>query len=447
MNKILILGAGLSATDLIKYLLDHSEQYGWNIRVGDLSPDTAREKIGQHPRGEAIRFDINNPQQLSEEVSWADAVISLLPAFMHPTVARECVNQGKHMLTASYVSDTMRKLNSEAKKKGVALLNELGVDPGIDHMSAMRVIDSIRNKGGALTGFISNTGGLIAPESDNNPWNYKFTWNPRNVVLAGQGVARFMENGKYKYTPYNRLFTDVRKYNILHYGEFEMYPNRDSLQYRSIYGIEEIQTIIRGTLRRSGYSKAWNVFVQLGMTDDSYQMVASEKLTKREFLNSFLPYDPVLSVEEKLKRTVAAANDETVLNKLKWLGLFEPVPIGLPNASPAQLLQKILEEKLSLEPNDKDMIVMQHLFDYRLNGKSYRKKSSMVVIGKDTVHTAMSITVGTPLAIATKMLMTGKIAETGVIVPTKPELYNPILDELETYGVKFVEEEEELPGS
>ncbi len=444
MSKILVLGAGLSSSDLIKYLLDHSKVLGWTVRVGDLSIETARQKVGNHPNGQAFQFDINNNKQLQDEVNWATAVVSLLPAFMHPIVAQECVRQGKNMLTASYVSDTMKSLHEEARQKGIALLNELGVDPGIDHMSAMRVIDEIRAKGGRLTGFISNTGGLIAPESDNNPWNYKFTWNPRNVVLAGQGVAQFLENGQYKYTPYHRLFSDVRRYSILDLGEFEMYPNRDSLKYREIYGIEDIQTIIRGTLRRSGYCKAWNVFVQLGMTDDTYKMANSAKLTKREFLNSFLPYHPSESVEEKLKRIVPDAKDETVFNKLKWLGLFENEPIGLANASPAQLLQHILEPKLALDPNDKDMIVMQHIFDYELNGKKHRKTSTMVIIGKDTVHTAMSITVGTPLAIATKMLLTGQIKERGVIVPTTPELYNPILNELENYGVKFIEQDFEV---
>lgn len=444
MSKILVLGAGLSSSDLIKYLLDHSKVLGWTVRVGDLSIETARQKVNNHPNGQAIQFDINNNKQLQEEVSWATVVISLLPAFMHPVVAQECVRQGKHMLTASYVSDTMKSLHEEAQQRGIALLNELGVDPGIDHMSAMRVIDEIRTKGGKLIGFISNTGGLVAPESDNNPWNYKFTWNPRNVVLAGQGVAQYLENGQYKYTPYHRLFTNVREYNIMDLGKFEMYPNRDSLKYREIYGIEDIQTIIRGTLRRAGYCKAWNVFVQLGMTDDTYKMANSEKLTKREFLNSFLPYHPNETVEEKLKRIIPDAQDEVVFNKLKWLGMFDNEPIGLANASPAQLLQHILEPKLALGPNDKDMIVMQHIFDYELLGRKHRKISTMVIIGKDTVHTAMSITVGTPLAIATKLLLTGQVTDQGVIVPTKPQLYNPILNELENYGIKFTEEEFEI---
>ncbi len=444
MKNILVIGAGLSSSDLIKYLLDNSVRFGWVVKVGDLSEESARRKVNNHPNGLAIKFDINDTNQVKREISWADVVVSLLPAFMHPMVARECVAQGKHMLTASYVSDAMRELNSEAKQKGVALLNELGVDPGIDHMSAMKVINEIRGKGGKITGFISNTGGLIAPESDNNPWNYKFTWNPRNVVLAGQGVAQFLENGQYKFIPYHRLFSRVRNYSVLSYGDFEMYPNRDSLKYQEIYGLSDIKTLIRGTLRKAGYCKAWNVFVQLGATDDTYKIPDSNKMTYRDFINSFLMYDSVLPVEDKLKKEVVDVNDPVIFEKLKWLGIFENKKVELTNASPAQILQKILEEKLKLDPNDKDMIVMQHIFDYEINGKLKRKKSSMVIIGKDTIHTAMSITVGTPLAIATKMLMTGQIKDTGVIVPIKPDIYLPILQELEEYGVKFIEEEVEI---
>ncbi|HPD95061.1 MAG: saccharopine dehydrogenase NADP-binding domain-containing protein [Bacteroidales bacterium] len=444
MNKVLVIGAGLSTNSLIHYLLENSTKYGWTITVADMSLESAKKRVNNHPNGKAIQFDINNSAQLADEISKVEVVVSMLPAFMHPIVAKECVKQGKHLLTASYVSDTMKALNDEAKQKGIALLNELGLDPGIDHMSAMRAIDDIRGKGGKILGFISNTGGLVAPECDNNPWNYKFTWNPRNVVLAGQGVAQFMENGQYKYIPYHRLYNNVRTYDIKGFGEFEMYPNRDSLKYRQIYGIEDVKTIIRGTLRRSGYSKAWNVFVQLGMTDDTYKVANSEKLTRREFLNSFLPYHPTESVEEKLKRIIPETQDEVIYNKVKWLGMFDNEVIGMPNASPAQLLQKIMEGKLGLDPNDKDLIVMLHVIDYELKGKKYRKTSTFVIVGKDPVRTAMSITVGTPLAIATKMLLTGQITDRGVVVPIKPHLYNPILNELENYDVKFVEEEKEL---
>ncbi|RPH29137.1 MAG: saccharopine dehydrogenase [Bacteroidales bacterium] len=444
MKKIFVIGAGLSSSDLIKYLLDNATALDWTVKVGDLSLELAKSKVNNHPKGIAVPFDINDNKQLKDAVAWADIIVSMLPAFMHPVVAKECVGQGKHMATASYVSDSMKALDAEAKQKGVTLLNELGVDPGIDHMSAMKVIDEIREKGGNLLGFISNTGGLVAPESDNNPWNYKFTWNPRNVVLAGQGVAQFIENGQLKFIPYHRLYSRARTYSVLNYGDFEMYPNRDSLQYCEIYNLKTIPTLIRGTLRKAGYCKAWNVFVQLGATDDTYKVPNSEDLTNRGFINSFLAYDPKLSVEEKIKCEIAEANDPVVFEKLRWLGVFEEKKVAISNASPAQILQKILEGKLLLEPNDKDMIVMQHIFDYEMDGMKFRRKSSMVIIGQDTVHTAMSITVGTPLAIAIKRVLTGDLKEKGVVIPTKPSVYLPILKELEEYGVKFIEEEEEI---
>lgn len=440
MKTILVLGAGLSSTSLIAYLLDHSTSLNWKVKVGDLSLETAQKKVNNHPNGSAFSFDLSNSTQLATEIAGADAVISMLPAFMHPVVAKECVAQGKHMLTASYVSDAMRSLDAEAKAKGISLLNELGVDPGIDHMSAMKVIDEIKAEGGKMLGFMSNTGGLVAPEYDNNPWNYKFTWNPRNVVLAGQGVAQYQEMGQVKFIPYHRLYGRAFTVNVLDMGEFEVYPNRDSLQYKKIYSLENIPSIMRGTMRRKGYCKAWDVFVQLGATDDTYKVPDSENLTYRSFINSFLAYHPTLSVEEKLKQEISLANDPQIFSKLQWLGIFEDKRVGIPNASPAQIVQKILEEKWVLDPEDKDMIVMQHQFDYELKGKKERITSTLVIKGKDQRNTAMAITVGTPLAIATKLLLTGEIKDKGVVVPTKAHLYTPILKELENYGVKFIEE-------
>ncbi|MFC2150998.1 saccharopine dehydrogenase family protein [Bacteroidota bacterium] len=444
MKKILILGAGLSSSSLIKYLLDHSNQYNWKIRVGDMSLDVAKRKVNKHQNGEAFEFNVFNEHQRIEEIQNAEVVISMLPARFHYLVAEKCVEFGKHMITASYVSKEVKELHKDAVAKGLLLLNEIGVDPGIDHMSAMKVIDEIRAKGGEMLAFKSSTGGLVAPEFDNNPWNYKFTWNPRNVVVAGQSVAQYIDHGKYKYVPYNQLFRRIEKMSILDAGEFEMYPNRDSLSYRETYGLEDIPTLLRGTLRRPGYCKAWDVFVQLGMTDDSYTIGHSEKLTYREFVNSFLHYNLIDTVEQKLCDYVGINLDSEMMNKLRWLGIFEEKEIGLPNATPAQILQKLLEEKWALEPNDKDMIAMQHQFDYKLNGKTKRITSSLVVKGKDQVHTAMSITVGIPVAIATKLFLTGVIEQKGVIVPTMKVVYEPVLKELEEYGIVFVEEEIDL---
>lgn len=444
MKKILILGAGLSSSSLIKYLLDHSVQYNWKVRIGQRTIEVAKRKIGNHPNGEAVAFDVFNEQQLLEEVKNTDVVISMLPARFHFLVAERCVEFGKHMITASYVSKDIKGLHEKAVEKGLLLLNEIGVDPGIDHMSAMKVIDEIRAKGGEMVSFKSSTGGLVAPEFDNNPWNYKFTWNPRNVVVAGQSVAQYIYNGNYKFVPYNQLFRRIEKMSILDVGEFEMYPNRDSLGYRETYGLEDIPTLLRGTLRRPGYCAGWNVFVQLGATDDTYTIENSENLTYREFINSFLPYDAKDSVEQKLCNYVGIDMESETMSRLKWLGIFEDTKTGMPNATPAQILQKLLEEKWALGSEDKDMIVMQHQFDYKLNGKNKRITSSLVVIGKDQVHTAMSITVGVPVAIATKLFLTGVIKQKGVIVPTMKDVYEPVLKELEEYGIVFVEEEIDL---
>jgi saccharopine dehydrogenase-like NADP-dependent oxidoreductase len=444
MKNILVIGAGLSSSSLIKYLLSNSEEYNWKVKVGDISKEVAEEKIKNHPNGEALVFDVNNEEQREKEVQIADVVISMLPARMHYLIAEKCVKFRKHMITASYVSEEVKALDKKAKEKGILLLNEIGVDPGIDHMSAMKVIDKIRAKKGTLSSFKSSTGGLVAPKYDNNPWNYKFTWNPRNVVLAGQSVAMYKDHGKYKYLPYTKLFTRIEKVNILDVGEFEMYPNRDSLSYIKTYGLENIPTILRGTLRRPGYAEAWNVFVQLGATDDKYKLNNSEDLSHKDFINLFLPYHPTQSVKEKLSKYLNIDINSEIMNKLQWLGIFEDTKTGVNNASPAQILQKILVEKWKLGEDDKDMIAMKHQFDYTINNKSKRITSSLVVIGKDKVHTAMAITVGTPVGIATKLLLTGVITATGVVVPIKKDIYEPVLKELEEYGIKFIEEETEL---
>jgi saccharopine dehydrogenase-like NADP-dependent oxidoreductase len=444
MKRILVLGSGLSTTSLIEYLLGHAEEENWIITVGDIDPAAAVFKINGHPRGNAISFDIFNVSDKIRHIKESDIVISMLPARFHPMVAEACLDAGRSLLTASYVSPEIRRLDYQARQKGVLFFNELGVDPGIDHMSAMRVIDAIRAKGGKINGFRSYTGGLIAPESDNNPWNYKFTWNPRNVVLAGQGTSMYIRDGKYKYIPYHQLYRSAEKVSVLDLGEFEVYPNRDSLGYREVYRLPEIKTLIRGTMRRPGYCEAWDVFVQLGMTDDSYTMDYATDQTWYDFTESFLPAGGSGDIAQRLANYLHIPDNSPVIDKISWLGLFDKTLIGMNSATPAQILQLKLEQKWGLEPNDKDMIVMQHIFDYQLNGKEFRHKSSLVVIGRDQRHTAMAITVGTPVAIATRLVLNGSIMATGVQVPTTPEFYLPILSELENYGIRFIEEEEEL---
>jgi saccharopine dehydrogenase-like NADP-dependent oxidoreductase len=445
MKKITILGAGLSATSLINYLLERAEKYDWTIKLGDYDLDLAKSKVNGNPRGEAFQFDVTNEALVADIVSQSDIVVSMMPASFHHIIAKECVKHKKNMLTASYVSEAMKELNDEAKEAGVGLFNELGVDPGIDHMSAMRIIDNLRDNGNKLNAFFSFTGGLVAPEYDNNPWNYKFTWNPRNVVLAGQGISMFIRNGKYKYIPYQQLFRRVMTTTVDGYGEFEVYPNRDSLSYRETYGLEDIPTIFRGTMRRPGYTKAWNVFVQLGATDDTYTIEDSENMTYRDFINTFLPYERHTPVEVKIQHLLPELIDEEVMTKLVWLDIFSHKKVELKNATPAQILQKILEEKWQLDEGDKDMIVMQHRFEFTdTNDIEKAIISSMVMKGESLSNTAMAITVGLPLAIATKMVANGETKLTGVQTPVIPELYNPILDELAELGIEFTETEERI---
>lgn len=440
MKTILVIGAGRSSSVLIHYLLNQAEKEDWRLIVGDVSLDLAKQKIAEHSSGEAIVFDINNEAEREKNIHAADIVISMLPAHMHLLVAKDCVRLKKNMVTASYVSDEMKALDAAAKNAGVLLLNEIGVDPGIDHMSAMKIIDDIKSSGAIVKCFESFTGGLVAPEYDTNPWKYKFTWNPRNVVLAGQGgVVKFIQEGNYKYIPYNKIFKRIESIEIDGYGKFEGYANRDSLKYRKVYGLEGIPTIYRGTLRRSGFCRAWDIFVQLGATDDSYVIEDSENMTYREFINSFLAYNPNDSVELKLMHYLKIDQDNDIMEKLEWLGIFEKTKIGLKEATPAQILQHILEQKWNLDPGDKDMIVMWHKFIYELNGKQTEVHSSMITIGDDQVNTAMAKTVGLPLAIATKLILQGKINMSGVVVPIHKEIYEPVLKELEEEGIFFTE--------
>lgn len=342
----------------------------------------------------------------------------------------------------------MKALDEAVKQKGLVFMNEIGVDPGIDHMSAMKVIDKIRDHGGKMLLFESFTGGLVAPESDNNLWNYKFTWNPRNVVVAGQGgVAEFIQEGKYKYIPYHRLFRRTEFLEIEGHGKFEVYANRNSLKYQSIYGLDDVLTLYRGTMRKVGFSRAWNMFVQLGMTDDSFVMKNTEDMSYRDFVNSFLPYSPKDSVELKVRHNLKIDQDDIMWDKLIELDLFNPEKkIGIKEATPAQALQKILMDKWTLSQDDKDMIVMYHKFGYELNGEKKQIDSTMVAIGENMTETAMAKTVGLPVAMAAIMILNGEIETPGVQLPIRKEVYNPILEKLEAFDIKFQEKETEYLG-
>ncbi len=442
MKRIFVIGAGRSSSTLIKYFLNNAQKENWEIVLGDMDLELAKSKINNHSHGKAIKFNALNSQERENEISSSDIIISMLPAIMHLDVVKDCIRLKKDVITPSYINEDMKALHGDALAAGILAMNEIGLDPGIDHMSAMKILDEIEESGGCIKGFESFTGGLVAPESDNNPWNYKFTWNPRNVVLAGQGgAAKFIQEGQYKYISYNNLFRRTEIIEIEGYGKFEGYANRDSLRYRSIYGLENIPTIFRGTLRKIGFCRAWNVFVKLGLTDDSYIIEGSENMTNRGFINSFLSYNSHDSVELKFRYQLGIEQDDYIWEKLVWLGLFEDKKIGLKNATPAQVLQKILEDKWSLEPEDKDMIVMWHKLNFTLNGEEKEIRSYMTYIGEDQTYTAMSDTVGLPVAICAKMILNKKITLKGVHLPIQKEIYLPILKELEEYGLFFTEKE------
>lgn len=439
MKKILILGAGLSSSALIRYMLDNSEKFDWYIRLGDISLELARQKIGDHPRGEAIFFNVDNPDQLSVEVRKTDLVISMLPAKFHYSVAKECIRFGVNMVTASYVSPETLSLDSHAKEKGVLIMNEVGVDPGIDHMSAMQIINRLREEGDKLIAFESATGGLVAPKFDNNPWRYKFTWAPRSVVLAGQGGARFLHNGKFKYIPYHKLFQRYEIIEIPGFGQFEVYPNRDSLKYQEKYGLSDLSTMFRGTIRRPGFCEAWDALLQLGATDDTYTMDDTENMTYRGFTNSFLAYNIIDKVEKKVCDYLKISPDSELMKKLEWLGLFEEIKIGIPDLTPANVLQHILEQKWGMDKNDRDMIVMEHQFDYIRFGDHRKLYATLAITGENSSDTAMSKTVGLPVAISSKLILEGHTDLKGVQIPTKKQIYEPVLEELKGFGIEFKE--------
>ncbi len=438
MNNILIFGAGRSSNSLIKYLADNANEFNWRIKIVDIKVNENEN----HPAVSYSALNVKDEFARDSEVKSADLVISMLPARFHKFVAKSCVKFSKNLLTASYETADLKAFETEVIDKGLFFLNECGLDPGLDHMSAMKIIDRIKNEGHKLLCFESFTGGLVAPESDNNPWNYKFSWNPRNVVLAGQGgPAKFIQNGKFKYIPYNRLFRRTEIIDIEGFGMFEGYANRDSLKYIEKYNLQGIPTIYRGTLRRPGFCRAWNVFVHLGATDDSYHLEDIKNMTYREFINSFLYYHPTDSVDLKLYRAMHIDQDSDIIFKLNWLGIFDDTKIGLKRATPAQVLEHILKQKWKLQPDDKDMIVMWHKFIYHdstLN-KKVKLTSSLAVVGENSEHTAMSKTVGLPLAIAAKLVLTGKLNLKGMFIPTHKDIYEPILNELKKHSIIFSE--------
>jgi saccharopine dehydrogenase-like NADP-dependent oxidoreductase len=447
-TRLLLLGAGRSASALIQYLVRHAPAERWFLTVADAQPAHLAPVLAAHSQyARAVPFDARAPTQLRELVAEADLVISMLPASLHPLVAETCLEFRRHLATASYVSAEVEALHFDAREAGLVFLMECGLDPGLDHMSAMQTINALKEQGAHITGFRSYCGGLVAPESEgDNPWRYKFSWNPRNVVLAGHGGAHYLENGTRQHIPYHDLFARAETISVPGHGHFEGYANRDSLTYRATYGLAGVQTMLRGTLRRPGYCPAWQVLVALGLTDDKTHLGNPAALPWYSLVASRFPEEEVGDdVAQHVAASFGLDPHGPELTRLAWLGLFSERPVGLANATPAQLLEHLLVEKWALGPHDRDQVVMQHLFEYELAGQPRRRTASLVVTGADATHTAMAQTVGLPLGMAVRRLLQGEVAGRGVVIPTTADLYAPILQELATdYGLAFEEHDEAL---
>jgi saccharopine dehydrogenase (NADP+, L-glutamate forming) len=438
MSKILLFGAGKSATTLIRYLIGVAASRGWSLLVAENNLELALSKIGSAACAQAVPVDVGNEAERDRLVAEADVVISLLPPSLHFLVAQSCLRMRRHLLTASYVDDAIRGLSREVRESGLLFLCEMGLDPGIDHMSALHFIEHVKTDAagtgdsegtGRIVSFHSHTGGLVAPESDDNPWHYKISWNPRNVVRAGAAGARFRENGREVSRGYVELFDRPGRIEVAETGPLAWYPNRDSLPYIDLYGLGEAETFVRTTLRYPVFCAGWAPIVRAGLTDDAAPLrgagagAGSASLTVAEWARPLLPY-------------VTAENR----GMYGYLGMFDSAPAPAGARTSADVLQYLLETKLAMRPEDRDMIVMQHEIGYIFGGKSHRRKSTLVVKGEDSLHTAMARTVGLPLGIAAKLLLEGKVALRGVHIPVAPELYVPVLKELEAEGIVFREE-------
>lgn len=438
MTNILVFGAGKSSSYLIRYLLEHASKYFWQVTVADSNINAALERIGDHSFGTACQLDIHEDVLRKRLVSNADIVISLLPPALHFIVAHDCLELRKNLVTASYVSDQIRSLHTEARNAGLLFMNEIGLDPGIDHMSAMKIIDEIERLGGDIYSFKSYCGGLVAPGSDDNPWHYKISWNSRNVVLAGKSGADFLLSGFEQHVGYNQLFKETEQIDVPGYGPLAAYANRDSLSYKELYGLDKVKTMLRATFRHPDFCTGWHAVVNLGLTNetDAYQ---TRDMSYHDWFMQASKAVPGNSPQERIKQV--AEDAATAEQLLDWMGLYGKQTIGLlSEASSADILQKVMEDKWRMKPADRDLIVMHHEFAYGRKNINARLTSTLIAEGEDKVYTAMAKTVGLPMAIFTKLLLTGKIKNLlGVQIPTMKEVYKPVLKELGSYGIEFTE--------
>lgn len=438
MTNILVFGAGKSSSYLIKYLLDKAKKYFWQVTVADANPSAALQRIGDSHFGTACQLDIHEDILRKRLISNSSIVISLLPPSLHFIVAKDCIELKRNLITASYVSDEIKKLHEDARNNGLLFMNEIGLDPGIDHMSSMKIIDEIERLGGDIYSFKSYCGGLISPHSDDNPWHYKISWNPRNIVLAGKSGAEYLRNGVEKKVPYQQLFGDVETIQVPKYGPLAAYANRDSLNYKHLYGLTGVHTMLRATFRHPDFCVGWHAIVNLGLTNENDHYTQS-KLTYYDWFMQASKHIPGNEPEERIMALDQA--NPLAVDLLEWLGLYSQEPINLfTQASSADILLKRIEERWMMRDHDKDLIVMHHEFEYGRKNVNAKLTSTMIVEGEDKIYTAMAKTVGLPMAIYTKLFLTKKINNLyGVQIPTMKEVYKPVLKELISYNIDFEE--------
>ena len=443
MKKVLVLGAGLVTRPLVRYLLDQPD---FKVTVASRTVSKAERLIDGHPDGTALTLLADTEREKLEKlISEHDLSISLLPAPLHPVVADLCIKHKKHMVTTSYVSDTMKALDAPAKKAGVMILNEIGVDPGIDHMSAMRIIDDVRNRGGEVVSFRSYCGGLPAPDCNDNPFGYKFSWSPRAVCTAGKNPGRYRENGKIVDIPGPELFAHHHRMNVEMIGELEAYTNRDSLGYIELYGLEGIDTMFRGTFRYVGWCETLLNIVKLGLLDETPTTYPAGT-TYAQYISRFLKGQSTGNLRKDLAAQLNLDEGSAVLDRFEWLGLFsdDPIAITEKETTPLDVLAALMLEKMPYKPGERDMIVLCHYFLAKFpNAPDERITSTMIDYGIPNGDSSMARTVSLPAAIGANLILTGKIMKPGVHIPVTPDIYNPVLDELATLDIKCVERTEQ----
>ncbi|MBD3234014.1 MAG: saccharopine dehydrogenase [candidate division Zixibacteria bacterium] len=436
MKNILVLGAGLVAKPLVRYLLDHPD---FKVTVASRTVSKAVNLIDEHPDGKALPLNVIDEAELEKLVFSHDLTISLVPYTHHVKIAKMCIKHKKNMVTTSYVSKPMAELDQAAKDAGILILNEIGLDPGIDHMSAMRIIDDVKSKGGKIVSFRSYCGGLPAPEANDNPFGYKFSWSPRGVVMAGSNNGRYLQESKEVFVPGKELFTHYHHREIEGVGELEAYPNRDSVPYIDTYGIQNAETMYRGTFRNIGWCDTLKAIADLGYLSEEEKPDAKGK-TYGEF-TAMLVGGESENVKEATAEFLNISPDSDVIERLEWLGLFSITPLSESSNCALDFLADIMLEKMPYREGERDMIVLFHDFiAQHSDGKKQNITSTLVDFGIPGGDSSMSRTVSLPAAVATKLILEGKISLKGVHIPNVPEVYNPTLDELETMNIKCVEE-------